>query len=104
MEKIPLPKNSNNKIKKINSTIIKKTIEKNRINTDLNTPKNTINSYGGKKIIFFNFSGNKNSNNVRINTSFGSPLNLTKYGVYRTLKEREKEKEIMYKKSNILGK
>ena len=100
MEKIPLPKNSNNKIKKINSTIIKNTIEKNRINTDLNTPKNTINSYGGKKIIFFNFSGNKNSNNVRINTSFGSPLNLTKYGVYRTLKEREKEKEIMYKKSN----
>ena len=37
---------------------------------------------------------------MRINKSFGSPLNLTIYGVYRTLKEREKEKEIMYKKSN----
>ena len=91
VEKIPSPfSNKINKIKDENSFKIKNTIIGNKINFQLNSPNNTINYTGKNKIKFLNL--NEQKKNGSINLSFRSFLNVAKGSVYKTLKEREKEK------------
>ena len=91
VEKIPLHfYNKINKIKDENSFKIKNTIIGNKINFQLNSPNNTINYTGKNKIKFLNL--NEQKKNGSINLSFSSFLNVAKGSVYKTLKEREKEK------------